>query len=369
MDIILAGGGTAGHVSPALAVSEEILSREPRSRILFIGRAGGKENDAVAKAGIELKTIKIEGIQRKLSLENAKRVYHAFRAVGASRSIIRDFKPDVILGTGGYVCWPVLKAGIALGIPTAIHESNISPGLVTKLLSTKCERVFLNYPDTREYLSRKARCLAVGNPLRHSFKKIKREDARRLLGIKENEIFILSVGGSIGAKRLNDVACELMRSYSVIDSQVRHVHATGVRYFDDVSSDTLAKGKNGCRIVPYIDDMPTHLSAADIVISRAGAMTISEIASVGVATILIPSPNVSDNHQFKNADKLEKAGAVTLIEEKNLTPESLKTAVEKLKNSKIERKNKAKIISNFFSPNASRLIFNELKRLVFDNKS
>ncbi len=369
MNIILAGGGTAGHVSPALAIAEEIQADDKNSRILFIGRDGGKENEAINKAGIELKTLKIEGIQRKITLDNARRVYRALRSVHDAKNIIKDFQPDVILGTGGYVCWPVIRAGISLGIPTAIHESNISPGLATKLLAPKCNKVFLNHSDTEEYLSRRASCLTVGNPLRKGFKKIKRADARRALGIKENEVFILSFGGSIGAKMLNDVATELMKTYSVYDPCVRHIHATGVRYFDEVKGDSLSRGKNGCRIMPYIEDMPTYISAADIVIARAGAMTISEIAAVGVASILIPSPNVSGNHQFKNASKLESVGAVIMIEEKNLTIETLKNRVNDLKNNKIERKNRAKRISEFSTPNAANLIVRELEKLVFASKS
>ena len=368
MDIILTGGGTAGHVSPALAIAEEILDNDPKSRILFIGREGGGENAAVLKAGLELKTLNIQGIKRKLTLDNARRIYHALRARREAKSIIREFKPDVILGTGGYVCWPVIRAGAKLGIPTAIHESNITPGLTTRLLSTKCKRVFLNHEDTKKYLSQRANTLTVGNPLRKDFKKIKRNDARRTLGIKEDEIFILSFGGSIGAEKLNEVVLEVMQSYSLSDKKIRHIHATGKRYFDSVKNTPLARGERGCKVLPYIDNMPTMLSAADIVISRAGAMTISEISAVGVASILVPSPNVSDNHQLKNAQKLKEVGAALMIEEKNLTVESLKNSINDLKNDENGRKNRAKRILGFSSPDAQKRIVKELKSVIFDDK-
>ncbi len=369
MDIILTGGGTAGHVSPALAIAEEILDDAPKSRILFIGREGGGENAAVLKAGLELKTLSIQGIKRKLTLDNARRIYRALRASHEAKNIIREFKPDVVLGTGGYVCWPVIRAGVKLGVPTAIHESNITPGLTTKLLSTKCDIVFLNHEDTKKHLSQRANTLAVGNPLRKEFKKIKRSDARRSLGIKEDEIFILSFGGSIGAEKLNEVALGVMQSYSLNERKIRHIHATGRRYFDSVKSTSLARGERGCKVLPYIDNMPTMLSAADIVISRAGAMTISEISTVGVASILVPSPNVSDNHQLKNAQKLQEVGAALMIEEKNLTVESLKKSISTLKNDENRRKNKAKRILEFSSPDAQKLIVNELKGLIFDSKT
>lgn len=368
MNIILTGGGTAGHVSPALAVAEKILQRDKKSKILFIGRDGGGENDAVIKSGFELKTLKIQGIKRKLSIDNLGILYRALKAKGDAKRIIKGFEPDVILGTGGYVCWPVINAGIKMGIPTAIHESNLTPGLTTKMLASKCDIIFLNHSDTKNYLPARSKSITVGNPLRANFKTTNRINARKNLGLADDEFFILSVGGSIGAEKLNEAVIELMKSYSVKDKKIKHIHAVGKRYFYKYKDSPLAKGEGGCKILPYIEDMPRMLSAADLVISRAGAMTISEIAAVGVASILIPSPNVSDNHQFKNASKLESVGAAVLLEEKNLTLESLKNAVASLKNDKNARKNKAKQIKQFDTPNAAELIVNELKKLSFRAK-
>lgn len=368
MNIILSGGGTAGHVSPALAVAEKILQSDKKSKILFIGREGGGENDAVLKLGLELKTLKIQGIKRKLSIDNLRVLYRALKARGDAQKIIKDFSPDVILGTGGYVCWPVIKAGIKMGIPTAVHESNLSPGLTTKMLASKCDIIFLNHSDTKNFLPARAKSITVGNPLRADFKITDRINARKSLGIKDDEFLILSFGGSIGAEKLNEIVIDFMQSCSIKDKKIKHIHAVGRRYFDKYKDNPLAKGENGCRILPYIEDMPRMLSASDVVISRAGAMTISEIAAVGVASILIPSPNVSDNHQFKNASKLEEVGAALLIEEKNLSLESLKSAVTSLKNDKNARKNKAKQIKRFDTPNAAEVIINELKKLSFRAK-
>ncbi len=364
MNVILTGGGTAGHVSPAIAVAEEIMIREPGAKILFIGREGGGENEAVRKAGIPLATLKIQGIRRKITLDNAKSVYYALRAFREARKIIQDFEPDVILGTGGYVCWPVIRAGQRLNIPTAIHESNATPGLTTRLLSKKCDKDLVNHSDTKQYLKKGCASVEVGNPLRRGFKKENRSEARKELALGQDDVFILSFGGSIGAQRLNEAVIGVMEEYSARESNVKHIHAVGKRYFESVKDSKFIKGACGCKIVDYIDNMPTLLSAADIVIARAGAMTISEIASVGVAAILIPSPNVSDNHQFKNAKKLSDEDAAVLIEEKNLTAESLKSAVKSLKNDKNARKNKAKNISHFSTPNSAKLIVNELKMLI-----
>lgn len=364
MKIILTGGGTAGHVSPAIAVAEEILASTPGAELLFIGREGGGENEAASKCGIKVETLKIQGIRRKLTPDNVKSVYYALRAYQKAKKIIKSFRPDVILGTGGYVCWPVIRAGGRLGVPTAIHESNVTPGLTTRLLSNKCDVILLNHTETKQHLSARINSTVVGNPLRRGFYEVDRSSARKELELSENDVFILSFGGSIGAQKLNDAVIGVMNDYSIRENDVMHVHAVGKRYFEEIKSDRLAQGYHRCKIVDYIDNMPTLLSAADIVIARAGAMTVSELAAAAVASILIPSPNVSDNHQFKNAAKLEKANAAIVIEEKNLTKEHLKSIVKKLKSDKNARKSKAKSISRFSSPNASRLIVKELKKLI-----
>lgn len=362
MRLLLCGGGTAGHITPALAVAEEIRRMSPDADILFVGREGGKENDAIEKAKIRLKTIKIQGLKRSLSVENIKRIRQAIDARNKAEKIIKDFRPDVILGTGGYVCWPIISAGKKLNIPTAIHESNIFPGLTTKILATKCNRVFLGYKEGAEYLPKRARTLAVGNPISNDFFKTTYKDSRRRLNIKDDELFILSFGGSIGAGRLNDVVIETMKSYSGIEGKIKHIHATGHRYFERCNSSQNVKYP-GCKIVPYIENMPLALRAADIVICRCGAMTLAEIAAVGVAAILIPSPNVSGNHQYRNAIHFSKNGAAILIEEKNLSSEVLEKTINELKFDKIGRRNRAENIKSYFEPDSAKRIVKELFKL------
>ncbi len=360
MKLLLCGGGTAGHVNPAIAVAEELKSRDKDAQILFIGRDGGKENEPIARAGFKLETIKIEGLRRSFTTDNIRRIITALKARSAAEKIIKEFNPDVILGTGGYVCWPVISAGNALGIPTAVHESNISPGMTTKLVSGKCDLIFLNHEKTKDYLGSKARCITVGNPLRQDFGRITRGDARRKMGLSNDEIFILSFGGSIGAKRLNEVITEVMDEHSSKIKTVRHLHASGKRYYSEAEKKYIDKTYLGCRIVPYIDNMPTALKAADIVICRCGAVTLSEIAAVGVAAILIPSPNVSDNHQYKNGKHLADGGAGVLIEEKNLSKEALINQLLELENDENGRKNKAKSINAYYTPDAAKMIIEEL---------
>ncbi|MBQ8321049.1 MAG: undecaprenyldiphospho-muramoylpentapeptide beta-N-acetylglucosaminyltransferase [Clostridia bacterium] len=353
MRIILCGGGSAGHINPALAIAEEVKLREPKSEILFICREGGFENGMVKKAGIPIKHIKISGIQRRLTLKNIKNILGAMEAIKRAKEIIGGFSPDAVVGTGGYVSWPVIRAAQMMKIPTVIHESNCSPGLTTKLLAKKCTRVLINHKETANLLNRKNNIQVVGNPMRKDFTRLSRIEARQKLNIRKDEIYILSFGGSLGAERLNDTVISFMKEESESNKKLRHLHATGKRYYEKNEGTKFANGKK--KIVPYIENMPLHLSAADIVICRSGAVTLSEIALVGVTAILIPSPNVTDNHQYKNAKVIADSDACVLIEEKDLTKEVLREKIYVLINDKNRRDDIAKRVKKFAFPNSSEL--------------
>lgn len=359
MRLLLCGGGTAGHVTPAIAIAEELIKKAPDSEILFVGRDGGEENHAVLRAGFQLETLKICGIQRRLCISNIKNILTALESRKEARKIIESFKPDVILGTGGYVCWPIISVGSKMKIPSAIHESNAYPGLTTKLLERRCEKVFLGMEEAKKYLKNK-NIMTVGNPIPSRLASISKKAARRRLGLGSEDLFILSFGGSIGARRLNEVLIEVMESHSVKENKLWHLHASGIRYYASIKSKCKDAQVKGCRIVPYIEDMPTMLSAADIVISRSGAMTLSEISAAGVCAILIPSPNVSGNHQYKNAKHLSDRGAAMIIEEEKLTADILKKELIFLENDKTERKNRAKKIKALSTPDSAKLIAEQL---------
>lgn len=363
MRILLCGGGTAGHINPGIAIAEEIRSEYPASEILFIGREGGFENELIRKSGFRYKTINIRGLRRSITIKNLKAICMAFKAKKKAKGIIEEFNPDVILGTGGYVCWPVISAGAEMGIPTAIHESNYVPGLTTKLLAKKCNKVFLHNEETKKYLPAEVNTIETGTPLLMSFLKTSREEARKKLGVGEKEVFVVSFGGSIGSEKMNETIIEVMKNYSEKDRRIRHLHATGQQHFNLITKAYTPSPKSNCEILPYIDKMPTVLHAADIVICRCGAITLSELAAVGVASILIPSPNVSENHQFKNAKVLSDSDAAIMIEEQNLSFEELKNAIDKLKNDENGRKKRAKTINGFSKANAAKIIVKELSEL------
>ena len=365
MRILFAGGGTAGHINPAIGIAEEVLFRDRKSSVAFVGRRGGAENASITKGGYKLYTMNVKGLERKLTLRNIKSLFLAVKAMGDAKGIIRDFTPDVIVGTGGYVSWPILRYGIKAGIPTVMHESNVYPGLVTRKLSSKCDLTLLCSEDSIKHLKDPKRTAVVGNPLRRGFYEGTRNDARRALGIGSGDILIVSFGGSLGSEAINNEVIRLMEQYSLKDGRIRHIHSAGQRYYEKIRSSypKLTSGDSGCIIKEYIDDMPRIMSAADIVISRAGAMTLSEIARAAVPAILIPSPNVADNHQLKNAEALARKDAAVLIEESDLN-ERLIGTVKELAESAHLRKKLSKNVSALHKEHSAEKIYGHLLALT-----
>lgn len=368
MRVIVTGGGTSGHVNPALAIANTIKKNINDSEIIFVGTKKGIENKTVPKAGYELKHIEVRGIKRSLSLSNIKSFYLALTSPIKAKKLIRSFKPDIVIGTGGYACWPVMKAAADLKIPTALHESNSTPGVAIKMLAKYVDRIFVNFEATKEkFPSEYAdKIMRTGNPLRPEFLSLDHKTAREKLGIDgKYEKFILSCGGSMGAEKINEAMLALMRDYTSKHPEILHLHATGSIEYEAATSLYKSYGLekfDNLRIVEYIYDMPEQMAAADLVINRAGAMTISELAALKKTALLIPSPNVTDNHQYKNAHELELAGAAALIEEKDLDPAKTAATVDELL---FSGKGKAmgERIEKFACPDAQKIIFDEICRL------
>lgn len=366
MRILFCGGGTAGHITPALAIAESILEKQPDAEILFVGREGGDENKMIEKYGFEIKTVNIHGFTRSISLDNVKNLFYVASALKKSRAIIKEFSPDVVVGTGGYVTWPVVRGASLLKIPTVIHESNACPGLVTKLLAPKCDRVLLNLIGTEKEFRKRKNIRIVGNPVRDEFLSLTKAEARRRLGVSSKEFLISSFGGSGGARTINDAVIALMKSHSANNKGIRHIHGCGNKYHEELKKEfpEFFKGKCGCIIKPYIDDMPTVIRASDAVISRCGAMTLSELSAVGAASILIPSPNVTNNHQYKNAKLMADSGAAIMIEEKELTERTLLDAVRKIENDVHLRNKLCEKIHKFYVADSATLIRDEIFSLL-----
>lgn len=336
MKVLFAGGGTAGHINPALAVAGYLKEKEPDADILYIGAKGGMEERLVPRAGFAFRGITVSGFHRGLSLKNVgrnlKTVVRVFTSSMEARRIIRTFGPDLCVGTGGYVAGPVVREAIRLGIPSLIHEQNAYPGVTNKMLSRRADRTMLAVADAQKYLAPAARCSLTGNPVRQEVLRAGREEARGKLGLDSRPL-ILSFGGSLGARRINEAVAELLVA-SAKSGRFQHIHGYGQwgKWFPDLLKekglDPAAHREIDVR--EYIDDMPDCLAAADLVICRAGAITLSELQAKGKASILIPSPNVAENHQYHNAMALVDRQAAVLIEEKDLTGESLCKKVEEL---------------------------------------
>ena len=336
MRILFAGGGTAGHINPALAIAGTVREHEPDAAVLYVGAKGGMEERLVPKAGCDFKSVTISGFQRKPSWANLKKnlvtVAHLFTSTQEAKNILRDFRPDVCVGTGGYVSGPVIREAMKLGIPCLIHEQNAFPGVTNKALSRKAAYTMLAVSDAQRYLPPQARCVLTGNPIRPAVLRAKREESRKKLGLDERPL-ILSFGGSLGARRVNEAVAGLLE-WSAKTGAFQHIHAYGQwgRWFPDLLKekgiDLAAHPEMDIR--EYIDNMPECLAAADLVICRAGAITLSELQAQAKASILIPSPNVAENHQYHNAMALVSRDAARVLEDKDLSGESLCRLVEEL---------------------------------------
>ena len=327
MNVIFTCGGTGGHINPAIAVANIWKERHPDSKILFIGAKDNMEEELVPKAGYQLKTIPASGLSRGKSFEalkhNLKAVSYVVKSVGICKKIIREFQADVIVGTGGYASFPALLAGSFLGIPTCVHESNAMPGLTTRMIADRADRVLVCFPESAKHYRHPEKVEVVGMPVRREFIYTKKEDAKRELGLDSRPV-IVSAFGSQGAKAMNEAMAELFRLEQDAGFPFQHIHAVGSYGWGWMPDYVRSKGvdpekADGITMKEYLYNMPTVMAAADIMISRAGASSCNEIAASGTPCILIPSPNVTDNHQEKNARALAETGGAVLVLEKDCT--------------------------------------------------
>lgn len=337
MRAVFAAGGTAGHINPALAIADKVKSVFPETEILFIGTPGGMEARLVTKAGYNFTAVEMAGFQRKISVRNIGRNFKAaycylISAKMKVRKILREFKPDVVIGTGGYVTGTVLGQAAAMGIKTITHESNSYPGMATKMLAKKADKVLLATEDAKKHLSTTERCIVTGNPLRSNIPIEERDLARKRLGLPDG-FTVLSFGGSLGANRITEAVAELI-AWERKKGGINHIHSYGGKgkelFYEALKSSGASEDKTRHIFKDYIDNMYTCMCAADLIISRAGAMTVTELTAIGRPAILVPYPNATENHQYYNALTLSNANAAILIEDKDLTRARLVDEVSKL---------------------------------------
>lgn len=367
MRVLMTGGGTGGHVYPALAIASIIKQNNPDSEIAFVGTPLGMENKLVGAAGYKMYHVNVKGFRRSLSPKNLYAMYLAFVSPEKAKKIIREFKPDIVIGTGGYVSWPILVAAAKLKVPCAVHESNAVPGMTVRRLASYVDRVYINYPESAEMLSHGEKALRVGCPLRMDFESVDKQTAREKLGIPMDKKVILSFGGSLGAEQVNFAMLDFMEDYVSNNPEVVHVHATGSIEWEIASGIFKEKGLDKCdniRFVEYIHDMPLQMAAADLVICRSGANTVSELALMKKAALFIPSPNVTDNQQFKNANAIAKKGGALLIEEKDITRDVLREMIVGILDDDKAKAAMGEKIYEFAVPDANRRIYEDICKLT-----
>ena len=373
MKVLLTGGGTAGHINPALAIAEIIRRNAPGSEIAFVGIRGGKEEDLVPREGYPLYYVRSKGIRRSVTpgaiLSNIGALWLAATSPysRATCDIIRNFRPDIVIGTGGYACWPIMAAAARMGIPTALHESNALPGLAVRKLQGHVDRIWINFEGTASRLKNRRNVRRVGNPLRGGFGEIPKEEAKAKLGMAPGERLVLCFGGSLGAEKLNRAVLEMMKTLAPKHPETRFLLAGGKRDYADCCAlfrDAGLDGQKNCVLTDYIYDMPLRMSAADLVVSRAGAMTLSELGRMALPAVLVPSPNVTDDHQLINANTVANAGAALVAEEKTFGEGTLTAAVESLLADSERLREMGQAAKRFTDADTDRLIWEDIAALT-----
>lgn len=370
MKIVIAAAGTGGHINPGIAIANKIKEKEPNSEFIFIGTNRGLENDLVPRAGYELKTIDAHGIERKLTVKNVKNLYATYKSIGEAKKILGEFRPDVVIGTGGYICVPVVIAAKKLNIPVVLHESNAFPGIAVKLFRKKADKILVGFEDAKNRLENANNVVVTGNPIK--IKKLDLGEAEKTkikneLGIKTSKPIVLVFGGSQGAQSINRSFMEIIVNKKNKNYQI--VWAAGPGQFDEIKNKLQEVNVDinhieNVKIVPYIYNMEEVMNMCDLVVCRSGAMTITEVSVVGKPAIFIPFPYATENHQEYNARVLEKVGAAKIILDKDLNSESLESTIDAMVSDKNELIQMGKNASKVAMNNVEENIYKEIKKVL-----
>ena len=370
MRVIVAAAGTAGHINPGLAIANKIKQEEPNSEIIFIGTTRGLENDLVPRAGYGLKTIEAYGLSKKISIANFKKMWATLMATGKARKIIKEFKPDIIVGAGGYICGPVVWAASKEKIPVILHESNAFPGKAVKMLAPKAETVLISFEEARSRIPNARNIVCTGTPVKIVKKEYSQEEKKKILtsiGVNGNKPIVLVFGGSQGAQKINEAIIGILENKMNKDYQI--IWATGPKQFDIIKEELASKhidinNIENAKILPYIYNMEEIMNVSNIIVARSGAMTITEISNLGKPSILIPLPNVSQDHQLYNAKVLENAGAAKIILNNELNKNNLEDEIERIiKNPQLMHEMEEKAFSKSVT-DVQEKIYKEIKKIV-----
>ena len=370
MRVVLTGGGTGGHIYPAVAIGKQLQREDAETELLYIGTEAGLESRIVPKLGMPFESVQITGFRRKLSIENVKTVLRFVRAAGRAKTLLRAFKPDVVVGTGGYVCGPVVYAAAKLGIPTLIHEQNVDPGLTNRFLSRYAGAIAVSFRESQDRFGRHPRVLYTGNPCATNVVHAERSKGFASLGIPTGSRIVLVVGGSRGARAFNEAMPDVIARWRELPD-THLVFVTGETYYEQTAERLAASpgyGAANVHIVPYLNNMPEVLAASMLVVSRSGASSLAELTALGVPSILVPSPNVTNNHQEPNARSLADAGAAVMMLERELTGAALFERIAAIMKDEAKRKAMSDAARKLGMPESAIHIAAELRKLAARRK-
>lgn len=370
MRAIIAAAGTGGHINPGLAIANKIKEKEENSEILFIGTNRGLENDLVPRAGYKLKAINAHGLERKITIENFKNLYGTYKSIDEAKKIIKEFKPDILIGTGGYICVPTVIAAKKMNIPVILHESNAFPGIAVKLFKKKADKILVGFKEAKERLDNRENVIVTGNPIK--LKKLeydenKKEKIKIELGLKPNIPVVLVFGGSQGAQSINRSFIEIIVNKKNKDYQI--MWAVGPEQYNKIKVELNKVNVNiekidNAKIVPYIYNMEEVMNISDLIVCRSGAMTITEISVVGKPAIFIPFPYATENHQEYNARVLEKVNAARIILDKDINSEILGNSINEIIKDKTKLEEMGKNASKIAKTNVEDEIYKEIKKVI-----
>ena len=370
MKVIIAAAGTAGHINPGIAIANKIKEEERDSEIIFIGTDRGLEKDLVPRAGYELRTIDAYGLSKKISIENAKKMYKTLKGIEMANKIVKDFKPDIVIGTGGYICGAVVLAASRNKIPVILHESNSFPGKAIKMMGRKANTVLVSFEDAKKRITTCKNVVLTGTPV-----KIKKQDYSinkkieiiKSLGLSEVKPIILIFGGSQGAQKINEAVIDIIKDK--LNKNYQIIWATGPKQYDIIKDELkninidINKIQNA-KIVPYIYNMEEVENIADVIVARSGAMTITEISNLGKPSILIPLPNVSNNHQMYNAKVLENIGAAKILLNDTLNEKDLNSSINEIVLDKNTLNTMGRNAFKVATTDAQDKIYREIKKVL-----
>lgn len=369
MRVIIAAAGTGGHIIPALDIADKIKKENPGSEILFIGTKRGLENKLVTKKGYELKHIEAYGLSKEISISNFKKILKTFLSRIDMIKIMKEFKPDVVIGTGGYICAPVFYAAQKLKIPNVFHESNAYPGKCLKLFSKKASKILLGFDSAKKYFAKTTNCVTVGNPIEEDMINLgekEKDDIKEKMGLKKDLPIVLIFGGSQGATVINNSVIEMIKNKDISGFQI--IWGTGNNLYDEVMEklNEIDKKeiKENVHVLPYIYNMSEMYSIASLVVSRSGAMTVTNIASFGIPSIFIPYPSIGANRQIDNAKTLENIGAARIIINNDLNYTLLYDNIKELLGDEKNLRHMGEMAKTIATNGAIEKIYEEIKEVL-----